>query len=163
MTYDKAAELAKTDLFRGLRKRVLNRLAEGAVILQHPAGTAIVDEGDKGISLHLILDGTAEVTVNGKHRADLSAGQYFGEIAVLDGKPRTASVTATSELTTLTIGIWNLQPIFLTEPSVMSAMVQVLCARLRAIDEAGIPTPRVVLPDTTDIVRQRITEEAPTG
>lgn len=163
MQYDKAAELAKTDLFRAAHKRAVKRLAEGAAILQHPAGSVIADEGEKGISLHLILDGTASVTVNGQRRADLGPGEYFGEIAVLDGKPRTATVTAKTDLTTLTIGIWNLQPIFLTEPSVMSAMVQVLCGRLRAVEAAGIEAASVVLPDAGDIARQRRGEKAPTG
>lgn len=160
MPYDKAAELAKTDLFRGVHKRALRRLAEGAVILEHPAGSAILDEGDKGVSLHLILDGTAEVSLHGRHRADIGPGDYFGEIAVLDGKPRTATVTAKSDVTALAIGIWHLQPIFLTEPSVMTAMVQVLCARLRAVEEAGEPA--VVLPDAA-VVRQRSGESTPAG
>lgn len=162
MDYDKATELGKTDLFRAAHKRAVKRLAEGAVILQHQAGSVIADEGEKGISLHLILEGTAAVSVNGQPRADLGPGEYFGEIAVLDGKPRTATVTAKSDLTTLSMGIWHLQPIFLTEPSVMTAMVQVLCARLRAVEMAGGEAPPIVLPQARGAGRRR-RETAPTA
>src|SRR5262245_49625684 len=99
--------LSKTDLFGSLSKRSLNKIAASARVLHHPAGSEIAEEGEKGVGFHLITSGTASVTVHGTSRPELGPGDYFGEISLIDGKPRSATVTATSDLETISLVSWS--------------------------------------------------------
>lgn len=134
MDYDLQAAFAKTDLFGSLGKRPLSRLAAAAVVVHHEAGKAIVDEGDQGVGFHLILDGTADVEVGGQSRPPLGPGDYFGEISMIDGKPRSAKVTAATDLTTASLTRWSIRPVFAEEPDVTWALLLDLCTRLRAAE-----------------------------
>ncbi len=93
-------------------------------------------EGDGGIGFHLIASGTASVTVNGQSRPTLGPGDYFGEISLIDGKPRSATVVAEEVLLTYSLVAWDFNPVLQSEPSVALAMLQSLCARLRAIEQS---------------------------
>jgi CRP/FNR family transcriptional regulator, cyclic AMP receptor protein len=134
---DVAGALGATDLFSSLNQRALKRVADTAKVVQHQAGKQITEEGGAGVGFHLILDGQATVTVHGKERKPLSAGDYFGEISLIDGKPRSATVTAESDLTTASIVSWQFQPLLREEPEVASALLLVMCERLRAAEESA--------------------------
>jgi CRP-like cAMP-binding protein len=126
---------AKTDLFRSLDPRALERVAETAKTVHHAEGKSLTSEGQSGIGFHLILEGTASVTVHGQDRHSLKAGDYFGEISLIDGKPRSATVTATSDLTTASIVSWEFEPLLLEEPQITKALLLVMCGRLRAAEK----------------------------
>ena len=66
--------------------------------MNHAKGTVIATEGDPGVGLFVIVDGEAEVTIGGKRMAILRRGDFFGEIALLDGGPRSATVSARSDI-----------------------------------------------------------------
>lgn len=134
MEHDLVAAFAGTDLFGSLGKRPLSRLAAAARVITHPAGQTIIDEGEAGIGFHLILSGTASVQVGTSDRPELRAGQYFGEISLIDGLPRSATVTATSELVTASLAHWQAKPLFMDEPEVCWALLTEMCARLRAAE-----------------------------
>jgi CRP/FNR family cyclic AMP-dependent transcriptional regulator len=127
---------AKTDLFRGLDARALARVAETAKTVHHAAGKSLTSEGKSGIGFHLILEGTATVSVHGEERHALKAGDYFGEISLIDGKPRSATVTANADLTTASIVSWEFEPLLLEEPQVTKALLLVMCKRLRAAEKS---------------------------
>jgi CRP/FNR family cyclic AMP-dependent transcriptional regulator len=127
--------LSETDLFSSLGKRNLERIASEANVVQHPAGKEITEEGGRGIGFHLITSGTASVSVGSASRPDLGPGDYFGEISLIDGKPRSATVTAVSDLSTVSLVSWAFTPILDEEPEVAKGLLQVMCARLRAAEK----------------------------
>src|SRR5881396_119423 len=98
--------LAKVPLFSGCSKRELAVIAQAAKEVRHKAGTVIAREGEYGIGLFLILEGKCRVTIGGKEKAILGPGDFFGEIALIDGGPRTATVTAITDVRLLGITEW---------------------------------------------------------
>ena len=100
---DDLALLRGTALFEPLPPPALERLARNCVPLHVPAGTTIIREGDVGDRVYVIAEGRAGVTASGSHVATLGPGGYVGEIALLRDVPRTATVTASSDVRLLTL------------------------------------------------------------
>ncbi len=86
-----------------LPDKVLERLARSSRLVEVPSGQAVFSEGDGGDLFHVIESGTVDVTIRGAFVRTLSAGDSFGEIALLRDTPRTATVTATTDLVTRAI------------------------------------------------------------
>lgn len=123
--------LAAVPILAGLSKRQRSRLLETARIVQHPAGKVVNAEGEGGLALHVVLDGTATVTVGGQKKRILSTGDHFGEVSLIDGKPRSATVTATAPMTTLAVPHLVFQSLLDSDPTCARGLLTVLCARLR--------------------------------
>ncbi len=101
---DAKIELLKTvPLFAGCSKTELRELARIADEIDLREGTVLTREGRPGREFFVLIDGTARVSKKGKKIADLGAGDWFGEIALLTDSPRTATVTATSPVDVLVI------------------------------------------------------------
>jgi len=126
--------LGSTDLFSGVSKRALNAIADQARVVRHEPGKEITEEGGGAVGFHLIQDGTASVTVHGESKPELGPGDYFGEISLIDGKPRSATVRAETPLTTISLASWSFLPILDDQPEVSKALLRVLCARVRAAE-----------------------------
>ena len=124
-------KLAAVSIFSGLSRRQLSKLAGKAKQTQHQPGHTIAAEGEGALSFHLVLSGEAEVTVHGKPVRQLKAGDYFGEISMIDGKKRSATVTATSQLSTLAVPHFAFQQLVEEEPECALGLLKLLCARLR--------------------------------
>jgi hypothetical protein len=88
-------------IFAPLPLITVERLLASATRATYPAGAAVITQGEHGDTFHLIAEGAAAVTVDGRAGATLSRGDGFGEIALLHDVPRTATVTALGALTTL--------------------------------------------------------------
>jgi CRP/FNR family transcriptional regulator, cyclic AMP receptor protein len=127
--------LRATDLFSTLSRRSLDAVASSAKVVNHPAGKELVSEGTSGIGFHLILEGTASVVVGGKRRAHIGPGQYFGEMSLIDGGPRSATITSDTPVTTIYLSAWSFRPILKSEPEVAYALLLVMCGRLRAAEK----------------------------
>jgi CRP-like cAMP-binding protein len=82
-----ANNLANVPIFAGCSKRELGIIARASKEVSHKEGTVIAREGERGIGLFLILDGQCKVTIGGKTKARLGPGDFFGEVALLDGVP----------------------------------------------------------------------------
>jgi MFS family permease len=99
----RVALLEQLQIFSGASRTVLERLAGAAVMTNFAAGTAIVTQGDTADAFYALAEGTVEVTSSGEHGGasvvlrTMQAPDLFGEIGVLEGIPRTATVTATSD------------------------------------------------------------------
>jgi CRP-like cAMP-binding protein len=128
------SDLAATDLFGNLSKKALERVAAQARVVDHDPGKEITEEGGGATGFHLIRSGTATVTVHGVAKNTLGPGDYFGEISLIDGKPRSATVTADGPMTTLSLASWSFKPILEEQPEVSRVLLNIMCARLRALE-----------------------------
>ncbi|CAN5622626.1 N/A [soil metagenome] len=100
--------------------------------VEFPAGKVICKEGETGIGLHVVVSGETKVSIGGRTRRRLGPGAFFGEIALLDGGPRTATVTAETPVKTLSIPSWSFKAVIKTQPGLALKMLEEACRRLRA-------------------------------
>jgi CRP-like cAMP-binding protein len=94
----KAQSLGRTQLFQGLSKNDLVALAKVTEDMDAPAGKVLCREGELGHEFFVIVEGEVDVTKDGRHLRTTGAGDFFGEIALIDNVPRTATVTAKTPL-----------------------------------------------------------------
>jgi CRP-like cAMP-binding protein len=128
------ALLETVPLFAGLSKRHLRKIASLADEAAFPAGRAIVQTGSRGNAFYVIVDGTAKVLAGYSTRtlARLGPGDFFGELALLDGGPRTASVVAVEPVTAIRIQRAEFRKMLRSEPDVGLKILEELAGRLRA-------------------------------
>jgi CRP-like cAMP-binding protein len=130
--------LAQVDLFSGLSQRDLARIARSGREVDHKPGKEVVTQGRGGIAFHLVLGGFADLEIGGQLRKRLDAGDYFGEISLIDGKPRTATVRAGGDgLRTFAITAWEFQALLREQPQIARALLVTLCARIRDTQAAS--------------------------
>lgn len=129
--HDLESKLATVPIFAGLSRRQLSKLVSKSKETRHQAGHEVAKEGEGSLALHLILSGTAEVTLRGDAKRRLGEGDYFGEISLIDGRPRSASVAAETDMTTLAVSHLAFQQLLRDEPTFATELLKVLCARLR--------------------------------
>ena len=97
----------------------------------HPEGERVLRQGLTGSGFYIILDGTAEVRIDGTVRGTLHRGDFFGEVSILLGEPPTADIVATTTLRCVVLGPSGVQPFLLAHPPVMFRMLQAQARRLR--------------------------------
>ena len=125
------SQLAKVPLFSDCSQRDLQTISRVVKDIDHPAGTVIAREGDPGVGLFVIVEGSADVSIGGKKKASVGPGEFFGEIALLDGGPRTATVTATSDVRLLGLTEWVFRGLMQEHPSIGVKTLQAMAGRLR--------------------------------
>jgi CRP-like cAMP-binding protein len=130
--HDWLATLAEVPLFYDLSKRDLRRIAKLARIRRFAAGSPMVRAGDPGTSFYVLLDGAAWVVPPNGRKKRLGTGDCFGEMALLDGAPRSADVVADNEVLALTIARAPFTKLLRKEPALAHALLRTLAARLRA-------------------------------
>jgi CRP-like cAMP-binding protein len=128
-----AARLAAVPIFSGCSKRELGIIATAAKEVSHKKGTVIAREGERGIGLFLILEGTCRVTIGGKTKARLGPGDFFGEVALLDGGPRTATVEATTDVKLVGITEWVFRGLLAEHPTIALKTLESVAGRLRSV------------------------------
>jgi CRP/FNR family cyclic AMP-dependent transcriptional regulator len=134
---DVVGRLAKVPLFSGCSKRDLQTIARVVKDIDHAAGTVIAREGEPGIGLFVIVEGKANVTIGGKKKTTLGPGDFFGEIALLDGGPRTATVSAVTDVQLLGLTEWVFRGLMQEHPSIAIKTLQQMAGRLRAATDAA--------------------------
>jgi CRP-like cAMP-binding protein len=136
----KAAEkleyLKMVPLFQTLTKRQLNAIAKKTYQQTIDAGKTIAAQGEAGHEFFIIVDGVARVEKNGKLVRTLSQGGYFGEIALLDGKARTASVVADGEVHLLCVNKTSFTQLLDDVPGLQDRVLSSLCKYLRNAEKA---------------------------
>lgn len=128
--------LAGVPLFAGLSRRHLRRLAEQADVVRFAERAAIVEAGQPGGAFYVVLEGEAKVVRRGKTVGRVGPGEFFGEISLLDGGPRTATVLATTPLLAIRIFKRSFERIVSQEPSVASKILAVVARRLREAERS---------------------------
>ncbi len=128
--------LAQVPIFAGCSKKELVAIARAVKTIDHTAGTVIAAEGEPGAGLFVIEEGTADVTIGGRRVNRLNAGDFFGEMALLDGGPRTATVTATSDMRTYVLTEWVFRGLLQQHPSIALRTLEAMAGRLRNAGKA---------------------------
>jgi CRP/FNR family transcriptional regulator, cyclic AMP receptor protein len=130
----KARLLAQVPLFSHLGKRGLEQMARLADEVDVREGTVLTREGRSGGEFFVILEGTVEVTRDGKALRTLGAGEFLGEIALLDDGPRTATATATSPARLLVLAHREFHSMLDGDAEIRSEVLLALARRLRDLD-----------------------------
>jgi monovalent cation:H+ antiporter, CPA1 family len=126
--------LERTPLFAGLGRQDLENVIGCGQRVSFEAGQAIVERLDPGDAMYVIVSGAAEVDVGGRfHR--LERGDFFGEMAVIAGKPREATVKAVEHVEALRIPADGFQAFLLENPRIAVGMLRSLVERLREVQD----------------------------
>lgn len=138
--FDKESVLAGHFLLRHLRREELRRLAATATLANYPRHATIFKKGDPGSSMMAVIRGRVKVCVYSADGKEVSLnlidrGGLFGEIALLDGRPRTADAVTLEETDLLVLDRSRLLPFLTANPEVMIRLFDVLCQRLRQTSE----------------------------
>jgi len=128
-------QLATVPLLSSFSKRELTKVARAADEVHVAAGRTIVEQGHVGHECFVILSGTASVTVDGTQIASFGPGDHFGELALLDGGPRTATVTASSDLDLLVLGQREFLGLLEELPALGRKMLATLAGQIRELDD----------------------------
>ncbi|MCB0978055.1 MAG: cyclic nucleotide-binding domain-containing protein [Acidimicrobiales bacterium] len=126
--------LAAIPLFSALSKRDLQKIAKATNEITRPAGSMLVDQGDLGREAFFIVEGSATVKRNGRKVGTLGPGDAVGELSLLDHGPRTATVTAETDLVVLVLSSREFSGILEEVPSLAHKMLGQLASRVRQLD-----------------------------
>ena len=131
---DHLEQLAKQPLFSACSKRELQRIAKAVDEVTVDAGRVLVDQGQAGREAFIVLDGTATVKRNGRKISTLGPGQQFGELALLDHGPRTASVVADTPMKLLVLSSRSFNAVLDDVPTLSIKLLAALAGRIRELD-----------------------------
>jgi CRP/FNR family cyclic AMP-dependent transcriptional regulator len=129
---DPAETLRQVPLFSSLDKKELGMLAKLVKEQRYEPGTTIVQSGAGGHGLYIIKEGNVSIIQNGKTVATMGPGQFFGEISVLDGGPRTADVRADAPTVCLALISWEVKPLLMENAGMTYKMLLEMVKRLRS-------------------------------
>jgi CRP-like cAMP-binding protein len=124
--------LLSVPLFAQMTRGDVKAVAEISHEVFHEAGRTVVAEGEEGGAFHLIIEGEADVIVAGSVVRRIGPGDYFGEISLIDGGPRTASVVTVTPLMSLAIPGPRFRALIDTRPELARALLLGLCRAIRA-------------------------------
>lgn len=127
--------LAKVDIFQALSKKELGLLGRLAETVDIDAGYPLVREGATGREFFVISQGTATVKRGNKKVASLGPGDFFGELALLDGHPRNASVIADGPMTVVVLGQREFLGALHDAPTLALKLLKGMARRLRDADQ----------------------------
>lgn len=118
--------LQRVPLFSDLDRKELERIAASMKERTFSAGDTVTAEGQSGVGFFVIESGDAKVTVHGEDRRRLGAGDYFGEVALLNESARTATITAESDLKCYGLTSWEFRPLVETHGSIAWKLLQAM-------------------------------------
>lgn len=125
-------------IFRSLTKAALFQVARASAEVTYDPGAIVVREGDPGDSLCIITEGNVEVRVGERVVTRMTVGDFFGELSVIDGKPRSATVVAIDEVVLLTLSSLEFDRL-LTDPYFARAVLRSLAKRFRDLQDSQTP------------------------
>jgi len=128
---DQVDALQKVPLFADLNRKQLDLVAQQSTQLTRPAGSTLAQQGRRGREFVLIVDGRARVERDGKPVGSLGPGDCFGEISLIDGGPRTATVVAETPCDILVVDPRSFSTLLETVPALSRQLLRNLCARVR--------------------------------
>lgn len=126
--------LARIPLFSSFSKRDLQKIAKASDEVTVDAGRVLVEEGTTGREAFVIIDGQATVKRNGRKVATLGPGNHFGELALLDGGPRSATVVADTPMTLLVLGQREFNGVLDEVPGLAHKLMASMAQTIRSLD-----------------------------
>lgn len=137
MADEKVEQLRRVPLFEGLGKRELEELGTLADEVDVADGRVLTREGETGHEFFIVLEGSVQVDVKGTVVAALGKGDFLGEIALVDGKPRSATTRAVGPTRLLVVGHREFHRLMDDFPSVKTCVLQALADRVRRNEQLG--------------------------
>jgi CRP-like cAMP-binding protein len=138
LTQDQRTELlARAPLRHGVGPHGIAMIAARMVEVEFPKDHVIARQGEVGTGFFLVASGAARVVRDGTTIARIGPGDFFGELSVLDGRPRVAQVVADGPTVCLALASWDFEAVIRDEPAVALAVLRVLAGRLRELTEAA--------------------------
>jgi phosphoenolpyruvate synthase/pyruvate phosphate dikinase len=131
---DPAAALQRVQLFGELNRKQAEQIARLLKERRYAKDETVIMEGSGGASFFVIESGTVTVSVKGEQRATLGPGDYFGELALIDGGPRSATVTADADLVCYGLTFWEFRPLVEGNGAIAWKLLQALAKRLRTAE-----------------------------
>jgi CRP-like cAMP-binding protein len=125
--------LQRVKLFAGMNRRQAEQVARLFKLHPFAKGDTIIVEGTGGAAFFLIESGEATVSSKGVQLAALGPGDYFGELALIDGGPRSATVTAATDMVCYGITFWEFRPLVEKNGTIAWILLEALAKRLRAV------------------------------
>jgi CRP-like cAMP-binding protein len=126
--------LRQVPLFSNLDEKDLDQLSRQMHERRFPEGAEVTTEGATGAGFFVIVEGNADVSIGGQHRATLGPGDHFGEVALIDDGVRSASITAATDLLCYGLTPWEFRPFVEDHPQVAWALLETLARRSRQAD-----------------------------
>jgi CRP/FNR family cyclic AMP-dependent transcriptional regulator len=123
--------LKKVPLFAGLDQRELEQIAATMRERKFSAGNTVTEEGAGGAGFFVVESGEADVSVDGVPRGSIKAGDYFGEIALLTGSDRTATITAQSDRVCWGMTPWDFRPLVESNSTIAWKLLTAMADKLR--------------------------------
>lgn len=138
MADKKLEHLSQVKMFSSLNKKELGLVARASDVVHVPGGADVVREGEIGHEFYLISSGSAAVKRNGRKIATLGPGNYFGEMALLDKGPRTATITTEEPAELIVLGQREFMSILDQVPAVSHKLLVNMAGRLREADSRAV-------------------------
>jgi CRP/FNR family cyclic AMP-dependent transcriptional regulator len=127
----KVERLSQVQLFSACNKRDLARIAALAEEIEVPAGRVLIRQRDFGQEAFVISEGRARATMRGKRTAKLGPGECFGEMALLYSAPRSATVTAETDMRLFVLGSRQFSALIRETPGIAQRVLAAVAERLR--------------------------------
>jgi CRP-like cAMP-binding protein len=128
--------LRQVELFESLSDRDLERLARTFKESTFHEGNVIATEGQRGVGFFVIGEGSVDYSVHGERIGSGGPGDYFGEVALIDDGPRTATVTAATDVTAYGLTSWEFRPLVEESAGIAWELLQVMAKRLRRAENS---------------------------
>ncbi|MGN6415679.1 cyclic nucleotide-binding domain-containing protein [Flexivirga sp.] len=130
--------LAGIDLFAGLSPAAISQIAESGSTFRGGPGSKVITEGAKDSGLRVVLEGSATVSVGDEERGQIGVGDYVGELSMIDGAARSATITAGPEgVETFALSPMAFMPLVRGDGDIAAALLKTLVARLRKVEAAA--------------------------
>jgi CRP-like cAMP-binding protein len=123
--------LKRVPLFAGLERRELEQIANSMQERRFAAGATVVKEGSGGAGFFIVEEGEGDVSVGGQPRRTIGPGEYFGEIALLTGSERTATITAKTEMLCHGMTPWDFRPLVESNSAIAWKLLTAMADKLR--------------------------------
>jgi CRP-like cAMP-binding protein len=123
--------LRKVPLFAGLDNKELEDIAGSMRERRFKAGDTVTQEGAGGVGFFVVEEGEADVTVGGESKGSVGPGQYFGEIALINESPRTATLTARTDMLCYGMTPWDFRPLVESNSTIAWKLLTAMAEKMR--------------------------------
>jgi CRP/FNR family transcriptional regulator, cyclic AMP receptor protein len=126
-----AETLKKVPLFADLDNRELEQIASSMRERRYSAGDTVTKEGAGGAGFFVVQEGEAEVSVDGEAKGSIGPGDYFGEIALINESPRTATLTARTDMVCYGMTPWDFRPLVESNSAIAWKLLTAMAEKMR--------------------------------